>query len=195
MGLALLVPLVLAAIISFNQKVEFYRYLSILVPYICLCIVYLFGKLNVRYIGIAFIAVFAAINIFGISLHYKYDFKNDDYRQIVKTLNENYTEGEKIYVQPHFNGWIIDYMRKQENLRIPKFVDHRYGWNVLLDSIKTQSPPQFWLVMDYSDVDTSAYAGYIAGLKSEYTVTFEKNFPMAPARVELYRLKKENPLK
>jgi len=189
-GLALIIPLILASIISFNQKIEFYRYLSILVPYVCIMMVYLLDKIRFNTIAAALLILFASVNLFGVYLHYKFDFKNDDYRQIIKDINSNYKEGERIYVYPHYCGWIIDYTKKQENLKIPNFIDHRYGWDVLLDSLKTQNPSQFWVVMDYSDVDTSQFNQYVSDLKNTYHQTFLNNYPMAPARVEVYEFKR-----
>lgn len=191
-GMCFVVTILLASIISFNQKIEFYRYLSILVPYICIIAVFLFGKIKKKPISYSLITLMAMINCFGIYWHYTNDFKNDDYRQIIKEISTGYKEGDKIYVQPHYCGWIIDYTRKQENLKIPKFVDHRYGWNVLVDSIKNQDPHHFWLVMDYSDVDTSKYSEYIGQMRGSYIQSYYKNYPMAPARVELYRFDKPN---
>ncbi len=189
-GLALVVPLILAFIISFNQRIEFYRYLSILVPYICIMMVYLLDKIRIKAIAAVLLVLFASVNVFGMYNHYKFDFKNDDYRQIIKDINANYKDGEKIYVYPHYCGWIIDYTKKQENLKIPNFVDHRYGWGVLLDSLRTQNPSQFWVVMDYSDVDTSHFRQYVSELESSYRQTFMNNYQMAPARVEVYEFKR-----
>lgn len=189
-GLALIVPLILAVIISFNQKIEFYRYLSILVPYVCLIIVYLLSKIRVKAIVSVLIIFFAAVNLFGVYLNYKYDFKNNDYRQIIQDINANFKEGERIYVYPHYCGWIIDYTRKQEHLKIPNFVDHRYDWDVLLDSLKTQNPPQFWLVMDYSAVDTSRYKQEIDDLENKYQQIFLNYYSISPARVEVYEFRR-----
>lgn len=174
-GFAFIIPVILAIIISFNQHIEFYRYLVILVPYLCIILVYLLSKIKIKFIYITLILVFSCINLFGISLHYKFDFKNDDYRQIIKDINSNYKDGEKIYVFPHYCGWIIDYTRKQENLKIPKFVNHQYGWDVLQDSLKTQNPSSFWLVMDYCDVDTTEFHNYVSWIKGNYTETSEEN--------------------
>jgi uncharacterized membrane protein len=190
-SLMLIVPVALAVIISFNQKIEFYRYLSILVPYIVICFVYALSKIKFKPIGLTIILLFAAINIFGIYLHYKFDFKNDDYREIIKDINSNYRGGDRIYVEPHYCGWIINYTRKQENLKIPNFIDHRYGFDVLLDSLKTQNPSQFWLVMDYSAVDTSKYSEYVSNLDNTYVKTFSKSYQTAPARVVLYNFRKK----
>lgn len=191
-GMCFAVTILLAVIISFNQKIEFYRYLSILVPYVSIITVYQFSKFNKPVITYLLIMIISVINCLGIYWHFRNDFKNDDYRQIIKQITAEYSDGDKIYVQPHYNGWIIDYTRKQEKLRIPEFVDHRYGWDVLMDSVRTQNPSRFWLVMDYSDVDTSKYPEYLGEMKSSYIQSFYKNYPMAPARVELYRFDRPN---
>jgi hypothetical protein len=153
-------------------------------------LVYLLNKIKYKQIIFAVILLYAVINSFGIYWHFGSDFKNDDYRQIIQAINMEYKQGEKIYVHPHYCGWIINYTKKQENLPIPNFVDHRYGFEVLLDSLRTQDPAHFWLIMDYSAVDTSQYKSYIIGIQSAYKQTFLKNYPMAPARVEVYRFEK-----
>ena len=183
------IPLMLAILISFNQRIEYYRYLSILIPYILIFIVYSLNKFKIKAIAAVLVILFASVNIFGMYLHYNFDFKNDDYRGLIKTLDSNYKEGERIYVEPHYNGWIINYTKKHENLRIPNVVDNRYGWDQLMDSLNTQKPAEFWIVMDYSSVDTSKYPIYISDLKALYLQTYFESFKTYPVRVDLYRFK------
>lgn len=188
--LVLFVPLVLAGVISFRQKIEFYRYLSILVPYISLFIVYGLSKWYNKYFTTAIIGLLIAINVYGVTIHYSFGFKNDDYRSLIQKINQEFKPGEKIYVEPHFNGWVINYYKKQEKLLIPDPVYVRYGWNEVLDSISVQKPERFWVILDYSAVDTSQYHNYIEGLKKTYKVNERTTYYLAPAKVELYNLSK-----
>ena len=191
--LAAFVPLVLAGIISFRQKVEFYRYLSIIVPYILILLVYGLTKWNKKALVYPVIFCFGLINIFGISLHYKFDFKNDDYRELISRINTDFKAGDRIYVEPHYYSWIMDYYakhpvdKKQENLKIPNPAYIRYGWNEILDSINTQKPERFWVVFDYSSVDTTKYKAYIRDLEDKFIKDFNMTYYLAPVKVELYR--------
>jgi len=181
------VPLTIAGIISFNQKIEFYRYLSIIIPYILIFLVYGISKWNSKILTIGVIGCFALVNIYGINIHYSFKFKNDDYRELIKQINSEYKEGDRIYVEPHYYGWIIDYYKKQDGLKIPKTVHIRYGWNEILDSINTQRPERFWLVIDFSSVDTTNYRNYIMDLSDKHEKEFNMTYYLAPTKVELYR--------
>lgn len=187
--LVVIVPLVLAGLISIKQKVEFYRYLSILVPYILILVVFGLTRLKglKSTISYSLIGAITAINIYGVGIHFSSDFKNDDYRPLIKLLEEKYKEGDRIYAEPHYNGWVIDYYKKQEGLKIPNTVFIRYGWNEILDSINVQKPERFWVVFDYSSVDTSKYSRYKIDLSERFDNDFTKTFSLAPSRVELFR--------
>lgn len=188
--LVLFVPLILAGLISLKQRIEFYRYLSILVPYISFFIVYGLTKWNNKYFTTAIIGLLIAINIYGINIHYSFGFKNDDYRSLISKINNEFKPGDRIFVEPHFNGWVINYYKKQENLQLPKPVYVRYGWNEVLDSISAQNPNRFWVVLDYSAVDTSQYQNYISGLKKTYKLNERTTYFLAPTKVELYNFSK-----
>jgi uncharacterized membrane protein len=188
--LVLFVPLILAGLISFKQRIEFYRYLSILVPYISFFIVYGLTKWNRKYFTTSIIALLIAVNIYGINIHYSFSFKNDDYRSLISKINTEFKLGDRIYVEPHFNGWVINYYKKQENLQLPNPVYVRYGWNEVLDSISTQNPNRFWVVLDYSAVDTSQYHNYIDGLSKTYKMNERTTYYLAPTKVELYNFSK-----
>lgn len=187
------VPLVLAGLISFKQKVEFYRYLSIIVPYILILVVYGISKWNKKLVTYPIIGCIILINIFGINLHYSFKFKNDDYRPLINQINSEYKTGDRIYAEPHYYGWLIDYYAKhpvdkiQEDMKIPKTVYIRYGWNEVLDSIKAQNPARFWVIMDYSAIDTSKYSTYLTNLNSSFNKDFYMAYYTAPLRIDLYR--------
>ncbi len=189
--MVLFIPLILAGIISFKQRIEFYRYLSILVPYISLFIVYGLSKWNRNFIIYPLVAALIMINIYGVYIHNSFNFKNDDYRELINKINREYLPGERIYVEPHYNGWTINYYKKQNKLRIPDPVYIRYGWNELIDSLKAQDPPGFFLVMDYSAVDTSKYHENITSLKKNFDIEEKTTYFLAPTKVELYRFSRK----
>jgi mannosyltransferase len=185
------VPLILAGIISVRQKVEFYRYLSILVPYISIFIVFGLSLFRHKYITYITLIIIASINIYGITIQNSFNFKNDDYRGIIRSIESRQMEGERIYVEPHYNGWVIDYYRKQENLNLPPNAYIRYGWGEISDSLNAQSPASFWLVLDYSAIDTSRYNDYINSVFVKgYVMDSKETYNLAPTKVELYRFKK-----
>ncbi|MBN8585702.1 MAG: glycosyltransferase family 39 protein [Ignavibacteria bacterium] len=185
--LILFVPLILAGIISFRQKIEFYRYLSILVPFITIFLVYGVSKWNFKPLVFILLLIYLSVNIYGITIHFSFKFKNDDYRRLIEQIQTDHKAGDRIYVEPHYNGWVIDYYKKQDNLQIPNAAFVRYGWNEVLDSIKIQIPPRFWVIMDYSSVDTTKYAKYIRSLSEKYSKDFNMTYYLAPQKVELYR--------
>lgn len=195
--LVLFVPLILAGIISFKQRVEFYRYLSILVPYISIIVVYGISKWNNKFISYGLLGCLMAVNVYGMNIHYSFNFKNDDYRELIQQINTDYKRGDRIYVEPHYNGWAISYYgkhpadKKQLDLKLPDPVYIRYGWNEILDSINTQKPERFWVILDYSAVDTSQYQVYISGLEKNYTQDFKITYYLTPTKVELYRFKRQ----
>ena len=188
--LVLFVPLILAGVISLKQRIEFYRYLSILVPYISFFVVYGLSKWNSNYFTAVIVGLLIAVNIYGATIHYSFGFKNDDYRSLIQKINNEYYQGDRIYVEPHFNGWVINYYKKQDNLQLPNPVYVRYGWNEVLDSISTQKPERFWLVLDYSAVDTSQYQNHIGDLRKTYNMNERTTFYLAPTKVELYNFSK-----
>ncbi len=189
------VPLVLAGIISFKQKVEFYRYLSIIVPYILILVVYGLSKWDKKFIAYPVIACIVLINIFGLDLHYSFKFKNDDYRTLIDQINSEYKAGDRIYVEPHYYGWLIDFYSKHPagnqhyDFKIPKTVNIRYGWNEVMDSIIVQKPERFWIVFDYSAVDTSKYSAYLEVLNKNFKKDYYMSYYTAPVRIDLYRYK------
>ena len=188
--LLVFVPIAIAMVITFNQKIEFYRYLSIIVPYVIIFIVYGITKLKKTYLVIPILLILMIINIFGLSVQYSFDFKNDDYRPLIKHIESNFRAGDRIYVEPHYMGWSIDYYKKQWNLNLPNPVYIHYGWNEILDSIKVQNPERFWVVLDYSAVDTVKYSEYITGLMNKLKIDEKNTYYLAPAKVELYRFNK-----
>ena len=187
--LVLFTPMILAGIISLRQKIEFYRYLSILVPYISIFLVYGLFKWKFKPVVYSLLIIYMCINVYGMGIHYSFNFKNDDYRQLIWQINKDYKPGDRIYVEPHYYGWAIDYCKKQENLQIPKSAYVRYGWNEVIDSISVQKPERFWVVLDYGVTDTSQYQNYIKELNSKYQQDFKMTYYLAPEKVELYRFK------
>jgi len=185
-----LVPIIIGVIISLKQKVEFYRYLSIIIPFAIMFVLYALSLLKKNIIIIPALATLMLINIFGITSEYSFKFKNDDYRPLINYIEGNFKAGDRIYVEPHYMGWSIAYYKKQWDLNLPNPVYIRYGWNEILDSLNTQKPNKFWIILDYSAVDTTKYADYIKGLKKNNKFEERMTYYLAPSKVELYRFEK-----
>jgi hypothetical protein len=194
--LVTIIPLVLAGLISLKQRIEFYRYLSILVPYLLILLVYGLTGYKHKFIPLSLIGLTLIINLYGFAVQNSFTFKNDDYRPLIAQINEEYQAGDRIYVEPHYYGWLIDYYKKQENLQFPKTAYIRYGWSEIMDSIRVQNPENFWIVFDYSAVDTTSFSQYKSQMDSLYSRDFNMTYYMAPLRAELYRYsqKKESRL-
>lgn len=181
------VPLFAASVIFLREKIEFFRYLNFILPLILIC--GLMGiKMFNKSVQVAVISVFMIVNIFGDYLYYKLDFKNNNYRQVIQSLNSHSTGDEKIFVYPHYYGWIIDYYKKQNGLIIPKTADVRYGWWELQDSITTHKPGKLWMVFDYGAEDTATYKDKLNWLIEKYNITFADSFQTVPFTVKAYKL-------
>jgi len=181
------VPIVIGILISLKQKFEFYRYLSIIIPFVLIFILYGLSRINNKYIITPILTIIMFINIFGLTSGYSFNFKNDDYRPLINHIEQNFKTGDRLYVEPHYMGWSIDYYKKQWDLKLPNPVYIRYGWNEILDSLNTQKPNKFWIILDFSAVDTSMYVDYIKGLKENNKLEERMTYYLAPSKVELYR--------
>ena len=60
-----------------------------------------------------------------------------------------------------------------------------------MDSISIQKPEIFWVVLDYSAVDTSKYSSYRSELNSKFIEEYRNTYFLAPAKVELYRYRQK----
>lgn len=185
-----LVPVVIASIIFMREKIEFFRYLSFIVPFILICGMFGINHFN-RYARIVLLSLFAAVNIYGVVLYYGFDFKNNDYRQVINAFERYNSDNDKLFVYPHYYGWILEYYKKQDNLKIPEPEFIRYGWNEIQDSIKTQNLAKFWLVLDYGAQDTLTFKDKMNLLAGDYNIVFKDSFPTVPFPAKLYKLEKK----
>ncbi len=188
-SLIVFIPLLASVIISFRQWIEYFRYLSILIPFVLLLIVIGLNYYKSKIFYSVF-ALFLIINIFGVYLYYHNDSKNNDYRPVIKTLSVNPVQSE-IYVYPHYYGWIIDYYRQQNKLNIPQPKD--YGWEItmLQDTISVQKPEQFRLIMDYHSMDSTKYDEYLIPILNNYRKTSTSTYKIEPNTVKLFEFERK----
>lgn len=191
--LFVLIPLLLATIISINQSITFSRYLSITIPYLFITLIYFLFKFN-KYKTAILISIFLlGVSCYGVYINFDNDFKNNDYREIISYLEENYNSGDEILVEPHFMQWGIEYYinHNNSNLKHPKIL----GWNLNMqvDSLmKTPDIKNVWFVVDYSSLEKNNYGFLDDILKpAGFKKVKAKSFYIVPAKVKVEYYKKD----
>jgi hypothetical protein len=182
--------LLTAVLVASKQRIEFFRYLSILVPYIVIILVLAFSSIKRDKLLIFTIIIFSLINLYGIYKYFKADYKNNDYRGILTEININIAEGEKIFTEPHYCGWIVDYYSKKGFENVPGTINYGWGINMMVDTITFKQPKRFFLVVDYCTLDTTGYKKAINQLTNNYKLVYLKRFNIIPREVDLYRFVK-----
>jgi mannosyltransferase len=182
------IPLILAVFVSFRQSIVFSRYLSIIIPYLLILLVYFSFRFYKQRTAIVMSMLFVSISFLGIMINYGNDFKNNDYRKIISYIDANKSENDKLIVEPHFMGWAIDYHNMHSSSPIPK--PNTLGWNMSMqiDSLsKSKDFEKLWFVLDYSSMDKSQYdflADNMAVLG--YDEVSEKTFYLIPEKVKVH---------
>ena len=182
------IPLIFAIVVSFRQSIVYSRYLSIIIPYLFILLVYFSFRFYKQRTAIAITLLLASISFLGIMINYGNDFKNNDYRKIISYISANKSEKDKLIVEPHFMGWAIDYHNMHSSSPIPK--PNILGWNIRmqLDSLsKSKEFEKLWFVLDYSSMDKSQYdflADNLAALG--YDEVSEKTFYLIPEKVKVH---------
>jgi uncharacterized membrane protein len=183
-------PLFASIIISYTQWIEFFRYLSFIIPYI-LIVGFAGLKAFNQKLQLVVVLVFLCINLFGDYLYYRSDFKNNDYRQILSTLQKEPDGKKNIYVYPHYYAWGIDYYIKQDGLTIP--FTEKYGWEFesMHRQIIVTKPDKFYFVLDFGSNNTATYGEKINVLKRNYDITFQQVYNTVPFNTKLFRFERK----
>ncbi|MDQ3019749.1 MAG: glycosyltransferase family 39 protein [Bacteroidota bacterium] len=185
------IPLIIAITISINKSIVLSRYLSILIPYFFIMLVYLSFKIYKIRTAVIICLFLILASVYGTNINFNNNFKNNDYRRIISYLEENFKQGDEIIVEPHFMGWGINYYLNHSNsdLSVPKIL----GWNLGLqiDSLKNSKDiTKVWFVLDYSSLGKNKYDS-LSYLMSEigYDKIKSKSFYVIPekVKVEYYR--------
>ena len=184
------IPAFAAILISFKQWIELFRYLNFIVPYL-LMIGFIGLKYFNRKMQLSLIMAFLCINLFGDYMYYHTDYKNNDYRQIMRKIETESKNKESVYVYPHYYAWGIDYSVKQGDFVIP--LTENYGWEFdsLYSSLKRKNAEKFWFVLDYAFGDTSSYGDKLNMLKANYLITLQQTYLTVPFHAVLYRFEKK----
>lgn len=192
-SLLFLVPLLIATIISFRQSILLSRYLSILVPLILIAKVGLYFKMKRKYLTYTIILLLIGSSLYGVFLHYDNDFKNNDYRRIIKYIEKSYKPGEEIVVEPHYMGWMIEYENKQGHTKLPIPTIMGYTIASVRDSITNRSDEltSLWVVLDYSSIDKAGYEDFVDFMKTTgFELIQQKSFYLIPDKVRAMYFRK-----
>jgi uncharacterized membrane protein len=181
------IPLLTAFLISLHQSILLSRYLSIIVPYFLMMMVYFsFTYFKKTTAGIL-VLFLLGVSISGVYINYINKFKNNDYRRIISYLEENFRKEDKLIVEPHYMGWIFDYYIKHNktNLTSQKI----FGWdlNMQIDSIsKSKDLDNLCIITDYSSLNKDNYDSLPAVMNSiGYITQSSRTFYLIPAKVRV----------
>lgn len=181
------IPLLAALIISFRNGLLLSRYLSILVPYLFIMIVYLSFKIYNVKTALVISFFYILTSIYGIQLNFNNGFKNNDYRKIISYVENNFKTEDEIIVEPHFMGWSLNYNIKRNNSGLKEPLVLGWDLNMQLKSLKEKSDVKnVWFILDYSALDKTGYDS-LSYLMNElgYRKSAEKMFYIMPAKVSV----------
>lgn len=181
------IPLIIASIISFRQTILFSRYLSILIPFLLITILFFSDKnLRKKFTVTLFIFLFS-VSCLGAYVNYRNEFKNNDYRKIISYIEENFTDGDQILTEPHFMGWSIEYYRKHSHSSLP--LPLIFGWNIdmQLDSLKNRNDlKNLWIIQDYSSLENEKYDSTFSRMEfMGFIISKDKTFYLVPSKVNV----------
>lgn len=181
------VPLITATIISLRQSIVLSRYLSIIIPYLFIILVYYSYLYFNRRTATVFVIFLIMTSCFGTCINYSNDFKNNDYRKIISYIEKDFKPEDKIIAEPHFMGWSLNYYKRHRNTEIePPTV---LGWdlNMQLDSLsKRKDLKNIWFILDYSSLGNDNYDSLTINMnKLGYEKKSEKSFFLIPSKVKV----------
>ncbi|MBS1517564.1 MAG: glycosyltransferase family 39 protein [Bacteroidetes bacterium] len=183
------IPLAIALLISFRQSIVFSRYLSIIIPFFIITLLFFSDRLYKKKFTVVLFMFLFAVSSLGTYINYENKFKNNDYRKITAYLEENIISGDKIIPEPHFMGFGIEYYIKHSVTRLPG--PETLGWDLKmqLDSIRNRPDiSSFWLILDYSSLENENYYTAEKDLKDiGYEKKESRTFYIIPAKVSVSR--------
>ena len=181
------IPLILAVIVSFRQSIVMSRYLSILIPYLFIMIVYFSFRFYRGKTATVICTMLTIVSLLGVRINFSNDFKNNDYRKIISYISSEKSDDDNLIVEPHFMGWAITYHNSQSTVKLPE--PSVLGWNIgmQLDSLsKTNELRRFWFILDYSSLDKAIYDSVPEKMANlGYKEISEKTFYLIPEKVKV----------
>lgn len=181
------VPLITATIISLRQSIVLSRYLSIIIPYLYIILVYYSYLYFSKRTATVFIVFLILISCYGTSINYSNDFKNNDYRKIISYIEKDFHQDDKIIAEPHFMGWSLNYYKSHSNTVINSPVILGWDLNMQLDSLsKRKDMKNIWFILDYSSLGKDDYDSLTENMnKLGYEKKSEKSFYLIPSKVKV----------
>lgn len=182
-----IIPLFIALMISFRQSILLSRYLSILLPYLFISLVFLLFKQFKLKVAVILCILLLLVSLYGTYINYNNRFKNNDYRKIISYLENNFHPGDEIIVEPHFMSWSIDYYIEHNKTNIKKPMVLGWDLNMQIDSLKKMNDlKNVWVILDYSALDKTNYDSLNYLMRDlNFTQSEKKSFYLIPAKVNL----------
>lgn len=182
-----IVPLFIALIISFRQSLVLSRYLSILLPYLFIAMVYFVYKFYKPRTSFILCTLLILISSYGTYINFSNNFKSNDYRKIISYLENNFRDGDQIIAEPHFMGWSIDYFVKHNDTKIVKPTVLGWDLKMQIDSLEHLNDyNNVWVISDYSALDKSKYDSLkILMQEKNYKQLQKKSFYLIPSKVNV----------
>lgn len=181
------VPLITATIISLRQSIVLSRYLSIIIPYLFILLVYYSYLYFSKRTATAFLVLLILISCYGTFINYSNNFKNNDYRKIISYIEKDFHQDDKIIAEPHFMGWSLNYYKSHINTVINSPVILGWDLNMQLDSLKNRNDMKnIWFILDYSSLGKDDYDSLTVNMnKLGYEKKSEKLFYLIPSKVKV----------
>jgi len=188
-GLLVLFPLISSILIAIFRLIEFFRYLSIIIPYVLIMGFVALEGMSVK-LRVSILLLFFAMNIYGDWLYFKNDFKNNDYRQVVLDIRNQAEPGVRIFIYPFYYRLVLQYYQTHGGL--PEISDYGYEYSRLMEKLKAYKGGETFLILDYSIPDTTGYKEKVEELNRDYEIVDIRRYEVVPALIELYKIKLKN---
>ncbi len=187
------IPLAIGIIVSIKNSILLSRYLSIIVPYYLIILIFFAYSIRKDYVTYAFVFIFTLSSIVGTTITFSHDFKNNDYRDIISYIEKSYKDSDVITVDPHYNGWVFDYYCSHNETVLNPPMNLGWNLNIKYDSLSLKPEiKNVWFITDYSALDKTGYDEVSSKMSSlGFELESTKVFSLIPekVRVEYYRRK------
>lgn len=187
------IPLAAGIAISLKNSILLSRYLSIIVPYLLISLTALTFLFYKQKTAVIILSIIILISGMGVKIHFENSFKNNDYRKVISYIEQNYDRNDMIHetiiVEPHYMAWSLEYYVRHNTTVLPEPVNMGWNFNGILDSLNIKKDiGNFWIVLDYSSMDTLRYKELPAVMSNlGYRQESEKRFYIIPNKVSVQR--------
>lgn len=181
------IPLAIGIIISFKNYILLSRYLSIIVPYYLIILIFFSFSIRKNYITYAIVVIFTLSSIVGTTITFSHDFKNNDYRGIISYVEKSYDDGDVITVDPHYNGWVFDYYCSHNETVLKPPMNLGWRLSTKYDSLSLKPEiKNIWFITDYSALNKTGYDEVSSKMSSlGFELESTKVFSLIPDKVKV----------